>query len=665
MRQLRRFVGIIAFYKKFIPKCAKIMRPIYALLSPQRYSKKAVLWNDEAEKAFHEIIAKISSPVTLAYPVKNAPTYLVTDASEIAAGAVLHQKINGDLRPLGFFSRAFNNAQLKYSVFDKELTAIHMAVKHFKYFLEGRKFKIVTDQRSLTNAILSKSDNLSPRQSRYIDFIAQYSTDIVYIPGSTNVVADCLSRTQCNALFESIPPISMIELATAQQNDSDLLKFLNSENSKLNVEMRSISDCDLNLIGDVSTGEFRPIVPNCLRKDVFNIFHSLSHPGVRATRELICKRFVWPCMNTDIANWVKSCLDCQMAKIQRHNKAPLKTFLTPDARFEHIHIDVIGPLPLSKGNCYALTVIDRFTRWGEVIPLAGITTDDIISGFLLHWVARFGCPSVITCDRGPQFTSTLWQSLCLFLGSKLSHTCAYHPSANGMCERFNKQVKTSLRAFPDSDWVTNLPWVLLGIRSSLKEDLGCSAAQLALGTSVRLPGQYFDEVQVNNLTPFEYFDRLNCFISSLRPVPPRPVADSSYVDPALQQAEYVFVRNDATRPPLTKVYFGPFKVVYRTDKYFTLLQNGNFNNVSIDRLKTAHLPLTSKNNEPFPDDPSTVQFDNTNPGDSFRLRFPSTDDDSLLPSNDNLISKETPPQENIFKRTRHGRVIRPPVKLDL
>ena len=100
MRQLRCFVDMIAFYKKIIPKCAEIMRPIFALLSPQQYSKKAVLWNDEAEKAFHEITAKISSPVTLAYPVKNAPTYFVTDASEIAAGAVLHQNINGDLRPL-------------------------------------------------------------------------------------------------------------------------------------------------------------------------------------------------------------------------------------------------------------------------------------------------------------------------------------------------------------------------------------------------------------------------------------------------------------------------------------------------------------------------------------------------------------------------------------
>ena len=89
-----------------------------------------------------------------------------------------------------------------------------------------------------------------------IDFIAQYSTDIVYIPGSIKVVADRLSKTQCNALFESISLISMTKLATAQQNDRDLLNFLNNNNSKFNVEMRSISDCDLNLIGVVSTSEF-------------------------------------------------------------------------------------------------------------------------------------------------------------------------------------------------------------------------------------------------------------------------------------------------------------------------------------------------------------------------------------------------------------------------
>ena len=91
---------------------------------------------------------------------------------------------------------------------------------------------------------------------------------------------------------------------------------------------------------------------------------------------------------------------------------------------------------------------------------AGTFTDNTILGVLLHRVLRFGCPTVITCDRGPQFTSTLWQSLCSFLGSKLTHTSTYYPSANGMCERFNKQVKTSLRAFADTDWVTNMPWIL-------------------------------------------------------------------------------------------------------------------------------------------------------------------------------------------------------------
>ena len=167
MRQLRRLIGMIAFYKKFIPNCSEIARPILALLSPHKYSKKAIEWTKDADDAFQEVLNKLCSPVTLAFPVENAPTYLVTDASNVAAGAVLHQKIDGELRSLAFFSRAFNKAQLKYSVFDKELTAMYMAVKHFKYFLEGRSFKIVTDQKSITRAILAPSTNLSPHQSRY------------------------------------------------------------------------------------------------------------------------------------------------------------------------------------------------------------------------------------------------------------------------------------------------------------------------------------------------------------------------------------------------------------------------------------------------------------------------------------------------------------------
>ena len=106
---------------------------------------------------------------------------------------------------------------------------------------------------------------------------------------------------------------------------------------------------------------------------------------------------------------------------------------------------------------------------------------------------------------------------------------------------------------------------------------------------------------------------LNCFIYALRFVPPRLVDESSsYVDPALQQAEYVFVRNDATRPTSTKVYFGPIKVVHTTGKYFTSLQNDNFNNVYIHKLKD-HLPsLENSSDKLFPDIQSSNQLNSTN-----------------------------------------------------
>ena len=155
-------------------------------------------------------------------------------------------------------------------------------------------------------------------------------------------------------------------------------------------------------------------------------------------------------MNSEIKNWLTTCVPCQTAKVQRHNKAPIKTFLAPDDGFSHIHIDLIGPLNKPHGYCYALTIVDRFTCWCKAIPLRNIEIETIVNAFLWHWVASFDCPSLITCNCGRQFTSNLSHSLCEFLGCKVS-TWAYHPAANGMCERFNKQLKTSLKTHANDD----------------------------------------------------------------------------------------------------------------------------------------------------------------------------------------------------------------------
>ena len=280
--------------------------------------------------------------------------------------------------------------------------------------------------------------------------------------------------------------IDYTELVLAQRDDPSIRELSQSMIS-LKLCERAIPNSGLLLLGDTSTGKFRPIIPNSLRTTIFERMHNLSHPGIKATQKLIGERFVWPNMRRDIAEKCRTCISCQQTKITRHQVTPLQHFRTPDARFSHVHVDIVGPLPDSSGYIYLLTVVDRFTRWPEAIPMKDITAQSCADSFLLHWVARFGSPTIITTDRGAQFTSLLWTEMCQFLGSKLCHTTAFHPAANGLNERFNRSLKVALKCQSSPDlWYRNLSLVLLGLRSAIKEHMGCAAVEMALGTSIRL-----------------------------------------------------------------------------------------------------------------------------------------------------------------------------------
>ena len=137
-------------------------------------------------------------------------------------------------------------------------------------------------------------------------------------------------------------------------------------------------------------------------------------------------------------------------------------------------------------------MIDRFTRWPEAVPISDISAQTVAEQSLSSWVARFGVPKSITTDRGAQFESNLWKSLMNLLGTEKHRTTSYHPQANGIVERFHRQLKASLKASSNpSHWVENLPLVLLGIRSALKTDFHGTAAEIVYGSSLRLPGGYF------------------------------------------------------------------------------------------------------------------------------------------------------------------------------
>ena len=251
----------------------------------------------------------------------------------------------------------------------------------------------------------------------------------------------------------------------------------------------------------------------------------------------------------------------------------------------------MGPLPPSNCYTYILTCIDRFTRWPEAIPIVDITAETVAKAFVSGWISRFGTPSTATTDRGRQFESVLWRKLMQLLGSKRTRTTSYHPITNGLIERFHGQLKASLKAQPNPDrWTDALPMALLGICTALKEDIHCTAADLVYGTSLRLPGEFFSSTQEEEMTdPVSHVARLKGTMQQLRATPVRtPPQRNDYVSDVLSSCTHVFIRHDAVRKPLQQPYDGPYKVLKRADKNYTIDINGRQNTVSLDRLKPAH-----------------------------------------------------------------------------
>nr|VZI47260.1 unnamed protein product [Spirometra erinaceieuropaei] len=312
------------------------------------------------------------------------------------------------------------------------------------------------------------------------------------------------------------------------------------------------------ILCDVSTPFHHPFVPASMRRAVFQALHGLSHPGIRSSQKLLAERFVWPGMNKDVKAWTRSCLNCQLNKVQCHNKPPPGAFPSPDARFSHVQLDVVGPLPPSSGFTHLLTCVEQYTRWVEATPSLNGQAETIVKAFVSRLVVMFGAPSTVTTDRGAQFELALFQTLLNFLGCTRIRTTAYHPSANGMVERFHRQLKTALRAVKTAlravedtgNWSDNLLLALLGIHADLKSDMGCSAAELVFGITLRLPCKMITPTSRGaDETPDNLVHRLRQFMRSLSSVPPRTPMTESYVEKDLDSCTHVFVQCDHVRQP--------------------------------------------------------------------------------------------------------------------
>ncbi|GBM72644.1 hypothetical protein AVEN_117430-2-1, partial [Araneus ventricosus] len=422
-----------------------------------------------------------------------------------------------------------NAAERKYSTYDRELLAIYSAIKFFRYFVEGRDFLVFTDHKPLTYAFKQNHEKNSPRQIRHLEFIGQFTRDLRYISGSANLVADTFSRIAAISIPESI---DFDEKAVAQDSDVELRSLLES-GSGLELKQLQLPSSQRLLYCDISTGNVRPYVPETFRRKVFEMLHGLSHPGVKATTNLVKQRFVWKSVNKDVQEW-----------------------------------------------------------WPEAFPMCNQTAETVAQTLYTGWISRFGVPEIITSDWGTNFESNLFQALSKFLGATKTRTTSFHPAANGIVERIHRQLKAALNCYTNSSWLEVLPTVLLGMRACLKEDSGASPAEMVYGQCLRLPVEFFRNTISSRqmLSEDTFLQRLRLYTRRLRPVPTSHHSSSTFLCTLIFVPHPMFsVRCDTVRKPLEQPYQGPFKVISRNDKFFKISINKRQSTVSIDRLKLVYV----------------------------------------------------------------------------
>jgi hypothetical protein len=460
-----RALGMFSYYRRQLPNLAKIAAPLYALCREET----PFVWEEVHRNAFKTLLEIISNPPILNHYNPQAETFLEVDASKIAFGAVLSQlDEHGVKRPISFASRGVTAAEAKLASAALECTGLAWAILHFKYFLYGIPFTVLSDSHAIC-AITRLKDPYG-RIARLLLRLQPYNFKMCHISGKKHVCPDFLSRHEAdwdpfdeeefNAELE-IPSCftELVNIQKAQEADVKIKNIIDAIKSGCisNAERQYVlQDNILYKKGISERGNLHLLViPETLKSQIMEIFHDDpiqgAHLSFSKCFDKIKLRFYWQNMIAEIKRYIKSCPICQaFNKTTQKKQGCLQPVERPRIPFLKLGIDFAGPFPRSKrGNTMLIVAIDYHSNWVELKAIRAATAEKTAEFLLRHFICRHGAFSELVCDRGSQFTSVLMAEFIKLFNGKVVRISTYHPASNGRTERMVKTVKSIIAKYCD------------------------------------------------------------------------------------------------------------------------------------------------------------------------------------------------------------------------
>ncbi|UYV71403.1 hypothetical protein LAZ67_8003004, partial [Cordylochernes scorpioides] len=493
LKEVRSFLGLSSYYRRFIPNYAHVAQPLNDLLKKD----SAFNWNQEEQNAFEALKSALISEPALGHFDYSSPTEIHTDASNYGIGAVLVQIHKGKERAIAYASRTLNKAEKNYSTTERECLAIIWAINKFRPYVFGQPFTIVTEHHSL--CWLTNLKDPCGRLARWALRLQEFDVTVVYKSGRKHQDADCLSRSPLEYsedMEEDIPSIVTLQnFSEEQMNDQAIRKIADKLQSSPNNSFVKIDNTLYRKNYDPMGKPWLLVIPRHLRQELLKNFHdspTAGHLGFTKTYDRIRKKYYWPGMYRTVRRYVAHCSDCQRRKHQPQlPSGHLQPIPVPEVAFEKVGMDLLGRFPTSEGgNRWIIVCTDYLTKYAITKALPTSESMEVAKFFIEDVILKHGAPRELITDRGRNFTSSMISDLnnqCRITHRK---TTAYHPQTNGLTERLNKTIADMLSMYVDvnhKDWDRILPFVTFAYNTAKQESTGFTPFFLVHGREAETP----------------------------------------------------------------------------------------------------------------------------------------------------------------------------------